>query len=313
MSLGYTGPLYLLAFDHRQSLQTSFFALTDRPTAAQTAMIADAKHVIFEGFLEAIGPAGKKNRVGCGILVDAQYGAAIADEASAKGIPFALPLERSGMDEFDFEHGDDFVAHLERFQPTFAKVLVRYNPEADAGLNQRQLARLARLSAHLHATGRTFMFELLVPAQPGQLQSVGGSQRRYDEILRPALMVRAVEELHDAGVEPDIWKIEGLTSQEDCRTIAQAVRTNGRDAVGCIVLGRGADPLAVERWLEAARAVPGFIGFAIGRTLWWDPLRAYIDGRIGREVAARQIAANYRRMIELYTATEQIVDLAAIA
>jgi 5-dehydro-2-deoxygluconokinase len=313
VSLGYSGPLYLLAFDHRQSLQASFFGLTDRPTAAQTAMIADAKHVIFEGFLEAVASAGKKNHVGCGILVDAQFGATIADEASEKGIPFALPLERSGMDEFDFEHGDGFVAHLERFQPTFAKVLVRYNPEADAGMNQRQLARLARLSAHLHASGHTFMFELLVPAQPGQLQSVGGSQRQYDEILRPLLMVQAIEELHKAGVEPDIWKIEGLTSEEDCRAVAQAVRTNGRDAVGCVVLGRGADPLAVERWLEAARGVPGFIGFAIGRTLWWDPLRAYSDGRIRRAVAATQIAANYRRMIELYTATEQVVDLASTA
>ncbi|MFM8944338.1 MAG: 2-deoxy-5-keto-D-gluconate 6-phosphate aldolase domain-containing protein [Actinomycetota bacterium] len=179
-------------------------------------------------------------------------------------------------------------------------MLVRWNPEGDRGMNARQGERLARLGSWLHAHGRKYLFELLVPAEPAQLEAVGGDAGRYDRDVRPGLMRRAMEEIQAAGIDPDIWKIEGVDRREDCEMLAGQARTGGRDGVACVVLGRGADDAAVDHWLRMGHGVPGYIGFAIGRSIWWDPLKAYVDGTMPRDEAAAAIAANYRRFVDVY-------------
>jgi myo-inositol catabolism protein IolC len=299
MALGYDQRLYILAFDHRGSFLKKFFGISGRaPTEEEAARVSDAKGVIFEGFLRALEEGA--DRAAAGILVDEEFGADVARKARAEGILFAMPVEKSGQDEFDFQYGEDFGVHIEEFDPTFAKVLVRYNPEGDREMNARQAARLARLGEWLHERDRRFLFELLVPPEPHELEAVGGDEDRYDREVRPGLMLRAVEELHAAGVEPDVWKIEGLDRREDCEAVAAAVRAGGRDGVACVVLGRGADRSAVDHWLRQGAGVPGYIGFAIGRTIWWDPLKAYVDGEVDRAEAARRIAENYLSHIRVY-------------
>ncbi|HXF56253.1 MAG TPA: DUF2090 domain-containing protein [Actinomycetota bacterium] len=297
--LGYTEPLYILAFDHRGSFQKKLMGIAGAPTPEEAARIADAKRVIFEGFERAVAEGAP--REAAGVLVDEQFGADIARAARAQGYRFAMPVEKSGQDEFDFEYGEAFGQHIESFDPTFAKVLVRYNPEGDRELNARQTARLRTLSEWLRERGRKFLFELLVPPTPHQLERVGGDQGRFDREVRPELMVRAIAELQEGGVEPDVWKIEGLDRREDCERVARQVRGGGRSAVSCVVLGRGADEAAVVRWLRAGAAVEGYVGFAIGRTIWWDPLKAWLGGELDRAEAAKQVAQNYLRMIEVYT------------
>jgi myo-inositol catabolism protein IolC len=298
MEPGYTGKLYILAFDHRGSFQKKMFGISGDPTPEQTETISDAKRLIFEGFRRAVEEGAPKDAAG--ILVDEQFGADILREAKKDELIFAMPAEKSGQDEFDFQYGDDFGAHIEEFDPTFLKVLVRYNPEGDVEMNQRQTARLKRLSDWLHNNERKFLFELLVPAEDAQLESVGGDADRYDKELRPDLMLKAIQELQSSGVEPDIWKIEGIDRREDCERIAQQVRAGGRDNVACVVLGRGANDAAVDHWLKQGAGVPGYVGFAIGRTIWWDALKGFLDGSTAREEAAKQIAANYRRFIDVY-------------
>jgi myo-inositol catabolism protein IolC len=298
MALGYDRSLYILAFDHRGSFQKKFFGISGEPDAEQTETIADAKMVIFEGFRRAVDEGAPKESGG--ILVDEQFGADIARTAKKEGFNFAMPSEKSGQDEYDFQYGEDFGAHIEEFDPTFSKVLVRYNPEGDTGMNERQTARLKRLGDWLHERDKKFLFELLVPAEQSQLDRVGGDADRYDRELRPGLMQRSIAVLQDAGVEPDIWKIEGIDRREDCQMIAEQTRAGGRDGVACVVLGRGASDDAVIHWLQQGAGVPGYIGFAIGRTIWWDPLKAFVDGQSSREDAAEKIAANYRRMIDVY-------------
>ena len=180
-------------------------------------------------------------------------------------------------------------------------MLVRYNPEGDRALNQRQAARLKRLSEVLAAENRSrFMFELLVPAEKAPLDKLKGDKKTYNVELRPRLMVEAIRELQDAGVDPDVWKVEGLGRREDCDAIVAAARGGGRDRVGCIVLGRGADHRRVRRWLEVAAQVPGFIGFAVGRTDFWDPLVAWRTRKATREQAVAEIAARYREFVDLF-------------
>ena len=300
MTVGYDKPLYILPFDHRGSFKTGMFGWRGTLDDAQTAEIAATKRVIYDGFLAALSDGVAKAR--SGILVDAQFGAAILRDAASAGIATACPAEKSGQDEFDFEYGDDFASQIAAFDPTFCKVLVRFNPEGDAILNQRQANRLRRLSDWLRAQGRSkFMFELLVPPEADQLASVGGDRKRYDLALRPALMVRAIDALQRAGVEPDVWKVEGLARREDAEAIVVAARQGqGRGRVGCIVLGRGEDEQQVHDWLSIAAGVDGFIGFAVGRTVFWQPLVDWRAGRLTREKAVSAIAARYVSFVDTF-------------
>ena len=305
MALGYDNDLYLLAFDHRSAFAKSLFGISGRePTVEEAARISRCKRVIFEGLTLAVEEGARRDAAG--LLVDEQYGAEIARDGKERGLVVAMPAEKSGQDEFQFEYGDEFGAHIEEFDPAFVKVLVRYNPEGDRELNRRQTERLAVLSEWLAERGRKFLFELLVPAEAAQLESVGGDAERYDRELRPRLMVETIRELQGGGVEPDVWKIEGLDSREDCRRIADVARSDGRDGVVCVVLGRGANDEAVEHWLRQGAAVPGYIGFAIGRTIWNDALKALLGGDIERDDAVRRIANKYRRMVEVYEGARAI-------
>ncbi|HEX5225097.1 MAG TPA: DUF2090 domain-containing protein [Solirubrobacteraceae bacterium] len=298
MNLGYEHTLYILAFDHRGSFQKKFFGIEGEPDAEQTAIIADAKHLIFEGMLQAVGNGA--DPAVTGVLVDEQFGSTVPTEARERGLKLAMPAERSGQNMFDFQYGEDFGEHIESFDPDFTKVLVRYNPDGDAEENRGQLERLKRLSDWLKARDRKFLFELLVPAEAAQLESVGGDSDRYDAELRPDLMRRAIVAIQDAGIEVDVWKIEGVDERSDCEMLVAQARSGGRDGVTCVVLGRGADDAKVDHWLTQAAPVDGFVGFAIGRSIWWDPLKEYVDGKIERAEGARRIAENYMRFVSVY-------------
>ncbi len=298
-TVGFDQPLYLLPFDHRGSFQTKMFGWKGALSPEQTAQIADAKRVIYDGFRAAVATGIPKDKTG--ILVDEQFGRAILRDAAAQGYMLACPAEKSGQDEFDFEYGEDFAQHIEAFQPTFCKVLVRYNPESDPALNRRQAERLKRLSQYLRRNSRSwFMFELLVPAEKTQLDRLQGDTKAYDRELRPRLMAQAIEQLQDSQVEPDVWKIEGLERREDCQKIVAAARRGGRTHVGCIVLGRGEDGQKVGEWLTTAAAVPGFIGFAVGRTVFWEPLTAWRAKKTTREDAVAAIARRYRHFVDVF-------------
>ena len=296
MMRGYDRPLYVLPFDHRGSFETGWNGAL---THEQAAQIAEVKRIIYDGFKAAVAAGVPKQNAA--ILVDEQFGASILRDAKADGFTLACPVEKSGQDEFDFEYGETFYNHIEAFEPTFCKVLVRYNPEGNQALNRRQTDRLKRLSYYLHNGNRTlFMFELLVPPEKAQLEKVKGDKKAYDLEIRPKLTIHTIEELQDAHIEPDVWKIEGLDRTEDCERIVAAARYGGRDKVGCIVLGRGEDDQKVREWLTTAAAVPGFIGFAVGRTDFWQPLVEWREKRTTREAAVAEVARRYREFVDIF-------------
>src|SRR5262245_51354694 len=295
MRLG--GRLYILAIDHRGSFE--------KMVGHDLDVLLAAKMLVWRGFLDALAHGAPRDAAG--LLVDEQYGARIAREAREQGVVFAMPVEKTGRDEFEFEHGDDFARAIEEYDPTYAKALVRYNPGGDEALNLRQAARLGRLSDWLRAHGRRLLFELLVPPIEEQLRSVGGSRDRYDGEVRPELMMQAIEALQDAGVEPDLWKIEGVDDREACRAIARTARRDGRDGVGCLVLGRGASAERVDDWLRAGAGVDGYAGFAVGRSIFADAVRDFSADRPGYDVqrGVEEISARYRRFVTVYEGAER--------
>jgi myo-inositol catabolism protein IolC len=298
MTIGYTKPLYVLPFDHRSSFEKGLFGWTGDLTEEQTEKIAQSKAVIYDAFKLSVTKGIPKEHAG--ILVDPQFGAALLRDAHANGYLTCMPAEKSGQAEFQFEYGDGYRAEIEKFQPNFVKALVRYNPEDDEALNRRQAERLKDLSNTAHKHDRYFMFELLVPPTAEQNERVQGNHEVYDTKLRPALMAAAMTELQNRGVEPDVWKIEGLDHRDDCLDVVKAAQRDGRKDVGCIVLGRGSNEAKVIEWLTVAATVPGFIGFAVGRTSFWDPLVALRDGKIAREKAVEEIARRFMKWTQVF-------------
>ena len=297
--IGFTQDLFVMPFDHRGSFQEKLFGIKGRaPTQDETKEIASYKQIIFDGFKKALAAGVPRDKAA--ILVDEQFGSDILKQAKADGIMTACPAEKSGQDEFDFEYGAEFGAHINKFNASFVKVLVRYNPQADSATNRKQCQRLKQLSDYCHSHNLKFMFELLVPATPEQLAAVGGNVARYDKENRPALMVQAMKEIQDSGVEADVWKLEGIETVEDSRKVAAQAHFGGRNDVGVIVLGRGENAEKVKHWLTTAAGVPGLIGFAVGRTIFWEPLKGVREGKLTREQAADQIAQNYKGFCDLW-------------
>ena len=283
--------LLILAMDHRDSLERELYQLTAPPTPAQAARIAADKLLVYRALLDASAhlPAGARP----GILVDEEYAASVAELAQhVDTMDLAMPIEASGHPWFVFAFGDDWKAHAEFFATDHAKVLIRDNPGFAASDRGAQAAMIATVSAWARTAKRPLIVELLIPATDADLASVGNDALRYDTEVRPRLTVQVIHDLQDAGVEPALWKVEGLEATADARAVAKAARRDGRDA-RCIVLGRHAPADRLDHWLEAAAPVSDFVGFAIGRSIWWDALSDHLAGTIDEAEAQKRIAATY--------------------
>jgi myo-inositol catabolism protein IolC len=292
-----TDRLHVLAFDHRRSLLTSFFGVAGPPSEEDVGRARHAKRLIWEGFRRTMD-GGAAHGSGA-VLIDVTYGDQVISEARSIGIRFAIPVEDSGREEFGFE-SPRWADRLDEISPTWAKALVRYDPEGDPAVNARQRAALRELSEHCRKTDRGFMLEVLVPPSESQLEAVEGDRGRFDREVRADLTVRGIAEIHEAGVEPELWKLEGFEAPADYERVVAAARSGGRDQVGCIVLGRGEDAAAVDRWLRAGAGVAGIVGWAIGRTIWWDPLRTFFErAAADEEEAVTRIAEQYRHFVDV--------------
>jgi myo-inositol catabolism protein IolC len=290
--------LFILAMDQRDSIEQKLYELKSTPTPEEAASIAANKLLVFRGLLDAVQEVPEGARPG--FLVDEQYGGSPAVLAGADDrIALAMPIEASGQEWFDFAYGHDWRTHAAFFGARFPKVLLRDNPELDEQHRADQAAKVAGISAWATHEARDLIVELLVPATDADLAKVDGDTDRYDRELRPDLTVQAIEFLQDHGVEPAIWKIEGLARREDAERIAAVARRGGRDA-RCVVLGRHAPQEQLDEWLRVAAPVDGFIGFAIGRSIWWDALQGRLSGELDEAAARELVAANYAHFARVY-------------
>ena len=287
--------------DHRNSLLRDLYGIDDVPTSEQIDRISAHKGLIFDGLLRAIEDGVDASRVG--VLVDERYGAAVAVRAKEARIDLAMPIERSEEPLFLLEYGTfgdrEWLRHIEEFAPAQVKVLVRDNPQGSFN-RMLQFDRLVTVSNALRASGRTFMIELLVPATPAQLESVGSDALRYDREVRPDLTVQLIEEMHVEGIEPNIWKVEGLETEEDARAVVSAARRDGRSPVYCIVLGRDSSRQRLDHWLEVASRVDGFRGFAIGRSIWEKPLADLLAGIASETQLVGRVAKSFTHFAQVW-------------
>ena len=293
-------PLLILAMDHRASFGKSLFDVTgDRPDEGQRAAMQAAKQLIYAGLAQARPqlPGGR-----AGVLVDERYGEPVVEAAHSDGVVLAVPVEHSGRDWFELEWGREWLEHVESSRPDFAKVLVRDNPAFPAQRRAQQLRALREVSDALGAIGVPLLYELLVPATDEQRAAAGGNTDAYDRDLRPDLVIQVIADNQAAGVEPAIWKVEGLETAEAARAVVSQIRIGGRDDVCAIVLGRDAPAARLEHCLTVAAPVDGFVGFAIGRSIWEDPIADHNHGTASEDKTVSQIAERYLEFARQYCA-----------
>jgi 5-dehydro-2-deoxygluconokinase len=303
--------LFVIAFDHRNSFMTGFLGLNRPPTDRDRVLASTAKMLIFEALEAELERAALPDGEPA-ILVDPRYGKDVVKRARDAGIKCSIPVERSGQDELAFET-TPFYRDIEDLEPDLAKVLIRYNPEGDRGLNQRQRERILELQEYCRSFGVALIVELLVPPTQDQVSALEGESPDYghgygydyDTDLRPALSVQAVDELVTSGIDPDLWKLEGVSTAQEFSLLASSACGSSQRDCGCLVLGRGADIDVVQRWVTAAASVDRYVGFAVGRTLWWEPLALWMSRDIDAAAAKRAIGENYRSLVDLYLEAER--------
>lgn len=259
-NLGYTKPLFILAFDHQASFENAGFQ-----------DISEIKKIIYEAFKKSLDVVQN-----AAILIDEEYGDGIIKDAKEKGYTVALRVEKSGQEEFVFQY-EDFEQHIEKYSPEFAKVVIK----VENGISDSTKDNLKKLSDYCRSHGVKFLLELIAQSNVN-------------------LILKTIVELQDAGSEPDVWKIEGMESDLDYLSIAQEARKNGRDRVSLVILGRGESPEVVEKWVKTGSKIAGIIGFAIGRTIFWEPLAMFKDGKITKEQAIEKISENYIHFYRLF-------------
>ena len=296
---GYLEDLYILAFDHRGTITKGLLGVEGRePTEEEAKKVSELKQIIFDGFLKAneSGITGGEPA----ILVDETFCIEIQQKAKEINIKFAAPVEKSGQKVFDFEYGNQYGEKINEVGADFVKILVRWNPDDDEGTRETQGNRVKELSDWLSKNDKKFLLEFLVPATEEQLASVENDQARYDSEIRPKLAVKVVQEMRERGADPDIWKIEGLETVEDCENVAAAIKTGDRENVMAVVLGRGASDEKVNEWLRAGSSVDGYRGFAIGRSIFWNALKGYHEGEKTKDEAVEEIAESYLGFLSVY-------------
>jgi 5-dehydro-2-deoxygluconokinase len=304
--IGYNQPLYIMAFDHRGSFAKKVLGWTKEELSKdELHQMQPFKQIIYDAIKQLISDK-KILAEEIGILVDEETGDSILRDATAQGIRTILTVEKSGQEEFQFEYGDGFREHIKTYGPTFAKVLIRYNPEGDAEVNERQKHRLKILSDYCKESGVKFMIETLIPATQEEMIEVDGDKQAYDKTLRPLLEVRMIADLQAAGIEADVWKLEGLEKQADYEAIVEQARFDGRDDVSVVVLGREATFDQVDEWLNVGAKVHGVTGFAIGRTIFEAPLSKFVQKIITRDEAQKLIADNFLHFYNVFKLAKEV-------
>lgn len=276
-------PIYMLAIDHRW--QWEEWCDTN---GADRSRIPDIKLLGAEAFLHARRHSEAVRRHGA-LLVDLTYGSSAFQMAREAGAATATPAEKAGA--FPLAWTDAFDAAL---PGDFVKVLVRHRADLAPEVVTGQRDRLLELQRWCAAAGRTLVLEVLV-------SPVADEDATFDAHGRPQLLADYIRQSYAAGLVPPYWKIEGMPDRASVTLVDEAIRE--MDGPRQLILGKGAGMEAVRGWFAAAAGAPSAAGFAIGRTVYFEPSADWVRGRLSRNEALARITANYDGVISAWQET----------
>ena len=274
----HTDRVYMLAADHRW--QWEEFCDT-RSLSRQR--IPDVKRLAYDGFLLARQRSSAVRDCGA-LLVDAQYSAGVIAEALRDGIAVGTPAERAGAIPLAWAT-DPFPAAL---TGAFVKVLARYRTDDDPGVLAEQWLKLEALQTWCRVAKKPLVLEVLVARKQE-------AEDAFESSGRPAMLEAFIADAYRRGLTPAFWKIEGTLAPEGARTIDAAIAAH--PACRQIILGKAAELSTIDRWFAACAASATASGFAIGRSVFWEPSAAYLTGAKTADQAATMICDNYLHLV----------------
>jgi 5-dehydro-2-deoxygluconokinase len=279
--------LYILPFDHRSNFRKFF--------GEDAEKIKDYKHLIYEGILWAITHGAPKEAVG--VLVDEEYGSKILTEAKTDGLRRILTLEKSGVPELELEGGNKFAERLDKWNPEYGKVLISYSPNDNSAKNFRVKEKLKMVSEACATRNIKFLLEVLVIKTEADSDV---SAEAFETHLRPELIRTTIREFYAEGIEPQIWKIEGIDDPIELSEVALVVQSGNRLDRGLVILGRDENKERVENWLRVGATVRGVVGFAVGRTIFKEPLLKHDNQEATRAETVAEIGRRYLEYIKIF-------------
>ncbi len=279
--------LYILPFDHRGSFMKLINA-SQPPTKRDIQKAKAYKKIIYLAFLKSLKEVPKKHTA---ILGDEWLSKDILKDAKKKKIIICNTFEKSGKKEFQFER-KDWKKQLQEIKPDYAKILIRYNPK-NKKINLRQAKKLAGFGRYLKNKKAKFLLEIITPNQTREERSSSVS-RKSPISMKPKTILKAIKQLQKKGAHPDIWKLEGINKIKDMKKISKQIKSK------IVILGRGENKKKAEHWLKIAAKFDNVIGFAIGRTIFANPLKDYNNKKTTKEQTINKISKNYINFVKLF-------------
>ena len=273
--------VYMFAADHRWQWEEYFDA-----HAVPRDRIPHVKRLAFDGFMLARERSAAVREFGA-LLVDELYAADVIADALKAGVTVGTPAEKPGAVPLAWS-ADPFSAAL---TGAFVKVLVRYRPDDEADVQAGQWAKLDALQAWCRGAGKPLVIEVIVAR-------THEPEDEFEASGRPAMLAGYIAESYRRGLTPEFWKIEGSLTPQAARIVdtAIAVHPSSRQ----IILGKAANLETIDRWFAACAASATASGFAIGRTVYWEPAGAFLNGTKTRDEAAAVICSNYLQLVDAW-------------
>ena len=274
-------PVYMLAIDHRW--QWEEWCDSNR---IDRARIPEIKVLAAEAFLAARAASPDIHRSGA-LLVDLTYGREAFETARAAGAVTGTPAERAGA--FPLEWTAPFN---EALPGDFVKVLVRHRSDVAADVVDNQRRRLLELQQWCADHEKPLVLEVLISPPAGE------PANDFEAHGRPRQLAAYIREAYALSIVPTYWKIEGMPDRATLAVVDAAIREV--EGPRQLILGKGAGMSQVKQWFDATVGAPTAAGFAIGRTVYFEPAAEWVAGRLSREAAIARIANNYVAVTNLW-------------
>ena len=261
-------PRFILAADHRTQFEDYV-----REHRVDSARISQFKRLIVRAAAAAREKDSRLLTEG-GLLLDRVYGEDAIADARAAGIPCGEPIEKAGA--YPLAWVDGGVEGVASRRPAFAKVLIRI-PLKDPDEHRKHDSRM--VEAALEALGDI----------PLIVELVGSGQRAFNQVTEAIFWID--HWLSRPG--PTYWKVGGDPDAGQLRRLVDSAPEGSR----FLILGAGVGVDSLEQWFSAAKAVPDFVGFAVGRTIFWPSFEAWVAGGVDEETAVKQVTDRFLQVL----------------
>ncbi|PIJ51139.1 5-dehydro-2-deoxygluconokinase [Erwinia sp. OLTSP20] len=270
--------LCVFAFDHRKQLEDMA-----RQAGADSALLPRLKMLLLRAAQETAAAAGLQGR--SGILADTTYGQPTLNAISGKGWWIGRPVELPGAHPLRLEHGNIGSQLINWPQEHVVKCLVFYHPHDGEVVCRQQDELILDIWHSCNQSGHELLLEIILsPNQADQNESF------YLDILR---------HFYALGIQPDWWKLPPL-SAASWREAGTLLEKEDPHCRGILLLGLDAPEETLKAGFAAAADAPWVKGFAVGRTIFGQPSREWLQGKINDEALVSQVKENYQTLIHYW-------------